>query len=455
VTANATYSNKGNKLESKMIYFETVSEQYESNDGLFAVQTNSVGSFSISLPANTYVAYMKDEKGNRKYFGTKITVTNKDLIINSMKASIARYSVEGIVFNGTAVDAKTQYAQKITSGTLDFYNSKGQCVAKAAVKHNGHYKVYLEGGATYVAKMEYAGAMRTFGSVTVEKANLKDSNLTYTVATDTAGALAYAASPLAAESAQNSTGANDVVWSFTPAETAKYSFAVSTAVNSSAKVGLFDANMQNIRYQETGQKDDKEIYQTKITSVSLEANKVYYIKAMPMGTDMQGYDKLPQAQGEVKLVITKDEETTGSSSTTGGTTTIPNYVYGSLSAQQTINYTTVTIPDTEYSQGYYLYNSYANCDGCDIYVLRGSDAVPDDIDELENTAYTSRHLTVSTDEDVVSLSSIWIPADISGGSITLCAVFKTYNEQTQEYEVSQQQGYLSYSLSPDVTIYTD
>lgn len=307
VSANATYSNKANKLENKRVYFESLNNQYESYGGDFATTTNAEGSYNIALPANTYVSYIVDEKGNRKYFGKKFTVTNKDLVLASMQASIARYSLEGIAFNGTAVDAQTQFADKISDATLEIYNDKGICVAQPDTDERGYYKVFLEGNATYTVKVDFAGARRTLGSVTVAQDNQKDVNLTYAVATDIAGAVAYAAAPLATESILNSVGGNDLVWSFAPAETAQYNLIVSTAVNNGADVALLDSNMQLIRRTENYDVEaTTQIKQTKI-SAALEANKTYYIKVMPYGMNDNKYDYTPQAQGEVKLAIAKAE----------------------------------------------------------------------------------------------------------------------------------------------------
>ena len=154
--------------------------------------------------------------------------------------------------------------------------------------------------------MRYADAVRTLGTVAVAKANQKDINLTYAVATDIAGAAAYTANPLAPEAVLNSVGGNDVIWSFTPAETGIYNLAASTAVNNGAELALFDANMQYIAGSTTAKDDDSPaVLTTKISKVVLEANKVYYIKVQPTGvTGSNPYT--PQAQGEVKLAITKE-----------------------------------------------------------------------------------------------------------------------------------------------------
>lgn len=306
VSGSASYANSSNKLVNKKIYFESLNNQYETKDGDFSTTTNSRGTFMIALPANTYVAYINDEKGNRKYFGNKITVTNKDINVGSMKASISRYSVEGIVFNGTSVDQQTQFADKIKNTTLNFYNDKGACVAKADVEDDGYYKVFLPGDTVYTVKTYFAHATRLLGSVTVAQENQKDINLTYTVANDIAGATVYTAAPLAAESVMSSTGGNNVIWSFTPAETGEYDFKASTAVNKGAEVAVFDANMQYITG--TDDNDDSEDHanlNASIRKVSLEANKTYYIKVQPIGVKTAN-TYMPQAQGEVKLVITHE-----------------------------------------------------------------------------------------------------------------------------------------------------
>ena len=307
VSGNATYSNNANKLVNRSIYFESQKQQYESYHGEFFTTTNSQGSFNIALPANTYVAFIVDEKGNRKYFGSKITVTNKDVNVGTIKATIARYSVEGIVFNGTSVDQQTQFADKITDTKLYFYNDKGLCVAQPTVSSEGYYKVFLPGDATYVVKAEFAKAMRTLGTVTVAKENQKDVNLTYTVANDIAGATAYGTSPsLALESVLNSAGGNDVIWSFVPTVSGTYDFKVSNAVNKGCKVTLFDANMQYIASASVNGSSTSEDHATVyayLKNVTLDANKTYYVKVLPTGV-RGGYPYTPQAQGEVKLSIT-------------------------------------------------------------------------------------------------------------------------------------------------------
>lgn len=321
VSGKATYSNSGNKLENKDVYFECLNNQYETKNGDFATTTNGEGCFNIALPANSYAAYVLDEKGNRKYFTKKITVTNKDVSVGTIKAGLARYSVEGIAFNGTAVDQQTQFADKITNTTMYFYNDKGLCVAQPSTGENGYYKVFLPGEATYTVKAYFAGAIRTLGTVTVAKANQKDVNLTYAVATDTTGATAYAANPLALESVLNSAGGNDVIWSFTPVETAEYTLKASTAVDNGYEMTLFDANMQYLSSakssgsSDSDDDDDSDYIRNYISSVTLEANKTYYIKVQPTGvTGRNPYT--PQAQGEVKLVITKQTVVTPSEAPT-------------------------------------------------------------------------------------------------------------------------------------------
>ena len=105
-----------------MIEFEWKNHQYETYSGDFGVDTNETGNFSVALPEGTYTAYVKDEKGNRKYFSKNINVTNKDVSVGTIKATLARYSVEGLVFNGTSIDAQTQFADKIADTQLYFYN---------------------------------------------------------------------------------------------------------------------------------------------------------------------------------------------------------------------------------------------------------------------------------------------------------------------------------------------
>ena len=327
VSGNATYSNSANKLVNRTIYFESQKQQYESYGGEFSTTTNSQGSFNIALPANTYVAYIVDEKGNRKYFGSKITVTNKDITVGTIKATITRYSVEGVVFNGTSVDQQTQFADKITDTTLYFYNDKGLCVAQPTVDLEGYYKVFLPGDATYVVKAKFAKAMRTLGTVTVAKENQKDVNLTYTVATDTAGATAYAASPeLALESVLNSAGGNDVIWSFTPTVSAKYNFKISNAVNKGCDVALFDANMQYITGTSVKENDDSENHATLyayLNNITLDANKTYYVKVLPAGV-RGDYPYIPQAQGEVKLSISMQAPVTPAPTLTPEPTATPS-----------------------------------------------------------------------------------------------------------------------------------
>lgn len=305
VSGTAAYSN-GNKLKNDVIEFEWKNHQYETYSGDFGVDTNETGNFSVALPEGTYTAYVKDEKGNRKYFSKNINVTNKDVSVGTIKATLARYSVEGLVFNGTSIDAQTQFADKIADTQLYFYNDKGLCVAQPKTDSEGYYKVFVPGDATYTVKMRYANAVRTLGTVAVAKANQKDINLTYAVATDIAGATAYTANPLAPEAVLNSVGGSDVIWSFTPAETGIYNLAASTAVNNGAELALFDANMQYIAGSTTAKDDDSPaVLTTKISKVVLEANKVYYIKVQPTG--VKGSNPYtPQAQGEVKLAITKE-----------------------------------------------------------------------------------------------------------------------------------------------------
>ena len=84
---------------------------------------------------------------------------------------------------------------------------------------------------------------------------------------------------------------------------------------------LFDANMQYLSSakssgsSDSDDDDDSDYIRNYISSVTLEANKTYYIKVQPTGvTGRNPYT--PQAQGEVKLVITKQTVVTPSEAPT-------------------------------------------------------------------------------------------------------------------------------------------
>lgn len=310
VSAMATYANKDNKLKNKTVYFEAKNSKFENIS--FTTETDEEGNYNIALPTNTYYAYIKDEKGNRKYFGSTINVKDRDLILNSMAASISRYCVEGVIYNGTSTDATINMADAICGADLYFYKPNGEVIT-ASTKDNGSYKVYLEADTTYVVRVYFGGALRTLGALSVAQENLAGANLTYNSDTEVATAKEYLATTLGTEDVLNSTGANDLVWKFTPSEAGLYKFRSTTALNKGKKIYVYDENKQVIAtYSDRENVNDMDVvdededgynvkYNTNYAVATLEAGKVYFVKVVPNAKN----GDTAQGTGDVYLTIDK------------------------------------------------------------------------------------------------------------------------------------------------------
>lgn len=321
VSGKVTYSNADNELRNKTLYFETKTNKYEQV--AFTTTTDDNGAFALSLPSNTYSVFYEDEKGNRKYFSGQIVVKDKDQVV-TMKSSQARYKVEGAVFNGTSLDAASQYMDTIKNTTLYFYNPQGICVT-TEVDNKGTYKVFLEGSTTYAVRADFGGTLRTIGTITVGTENMVSANLSYAATKDAmaAAAVEYGVDKIGTAQTILSTGANDILWKFTPATAGKYGFDVSTVLNCGAKVAILD---ENLKVVETGTSaadeyenvtaapaatDDAEetAMPTRTPSLDevthdfeavLEAGKIYFVQVIPNATSKYANG---QGQGDVKLMI--------------------------------------------------------------------------------------------------------------------------------------------------------
>ena len=327
VSGKATYSNADNELRNKTLYFETKTNKYEQV--AFETDTDDSGAFALSLPSNTYSVFYEDEKGNRKYFSGQIVVKDKDQVV-TMKSSQARYKVEGAVFNGTSLDAASQYMDTIKDTTLYFYNPQGICV-KEKVDEKGTYKVFLEGSTTYTVRADFGDTLRTIGSLTVGTENMTSANLSYAATKDTmaAAAVEYGVDKIGTAQSILSTGANDILWKFTPATAGKYGFDVSTALNCGAKVTILDENLQVVK-RKNAAADEYEFvtaapvvpgYEEEIVmptrtpshnddvTYDLEAGKIYFVQVFPYASkkekEEEDEDRCAKGQGlgDVKLMI--------------------------------------------------------------------------------------------------------------------------------------------------------
>lgn len=321
VSGKVTYSNADNELRNKTLYFETKTNKYEQV--AFTTTTDDDGAFALSLPSNTYSVFYEDEKGNRKYFSGQIVVKDKDQVV-TMKSSQARYKVEGAVFNGTSLDAASQYMDTIKNTTLYFYNPQGICVT-TEVDNKGTYKVFLEGSTTYTVRADFGGTLRTIGTITVGTENMVSANLSYAATKDAmaAAAVEYGVDKIGTAQTILSTGANDILWKFTPATAGKYGFDISTVLNCGAKVAILDENLKVVA-KGTAAADEYELVTeapvatdnaeetampTRTPSLDevkhdfeavLEAGKIYFVQVIPNAASKYANG---QGQGDVKLMI--------------------------------------------------------------------------------------------------------------------------------------------------------
>ena len=283
ITANATYSNKDNVLADETIYFEVANAKYEGARA-YTVTTDSHGAFSLNVAANTYSAYIFDEKGNRKYFDQNIKIVNKDVTLNSMKASIARYKVEGQVLNGTASDA-SNVLDAVANKTISFINDKGYCM-QTTTDSRGAYTIYLEGGKSYKVTAEFGDAVRNLGTVTVADANLSKQILTYTKETEFASAVDGA---IGTEIKAVSTGNNDLIYKFVSAQDDILSVEAFSDAYDSYNLYVLDENGQ--------------VVATYNSLFQASANKPYYVKIVPYGKKTSGMSNAPQGIGEATLLV--------------------------------------------------------------------------------------------------------------------------------------------------------
>lgn len=288
IAANATYSNTDNVLADTAIYFEMTNSKYEGGYE-YSVLTDSHGSFAVNVAANTYSAYIYDEKGNRKYFAQDIEVVNKDITLKNMKASIARYKVEGQALNGTASDANN-VLDAISGATLSFIDEKGNCM-QTTTDSRGAYTIYLEGAKTYKVTAEFAGAVRTLGTVAVADANLSKQVLTYTKEVEFASA---ADGTIGTEVKPVSTGNNDLMYKYVSAADDVLSVEALSDAYESFTFYVFDENGQVLA--SSAEDEAGSVFEA-------VANKPYYVKLVPYGKKTDSIRFAPQGQGEATILV--------------------------------------------------------------------------------------------------------------------------------------------------------
>lgn len=270
VSGTVVYANEENALRYKTLYFEMKDYKYESI--FFRAYTDDKGNFIVSLPDGQYVMYFVDEYGNRQYLDKEIVVNEKDMSAGTLKASISRYSVEGIVYNATSVDTLTGAMQTLNNTNLYFYNADGEVIT-ASTDSRGVYNVYLEGadtpGLSYKVRANFGGAVRTLGTVTVTTANQENTSFKYTFANEQAEVKDIT---LETKTTLTSTGNNDLIGKFTVAADGSYDVKIEDAVYS-ARVVVFDNNGMVV-----GSEHSTDV---NIRLDNLKAGETYFVKVLP------------------------------------------------------------------------------------------------------------------------------------------------------------------------------
>lgn len=278
VTGVAQYSNGNpvagdeNNPDKNRIYFETKDEQYENyyKYADFYVTPDKSGTFTASLPANTYVAYIYDEKGQRRYFNTDIAITDQDITLNDFKLSIARYIV-----SGRAIDGRDGGSNPFKLKYLYFIDSEGY-ETSVRTDENGAYDVLLPTG-TYIVKTTLSdGDRHKIGEeVTVTDANVT-ADLVYTFANETLGA-----QPMTLGSILTipSTGYSDLFAQLTVTETATYQISVTTTSSvDSWNFAIYNADGEEMTWSRT-------VTPTSYIATCTLTAGTYFIKAVPENDD--------------------------------------------------------------------------------------------------------------------------------------------------------------------------
>lgn len=286
VSGIATYAN-GSPVTEQYIYFETKDEQYEGDSDMnFSVKTDKTGAFIASLPANNYVAYILDEKGQRKYFTSDVAVADADVTLQGFALPISRYTVSGTVNNGT--DGTTP----LKNTTLKFINPEGDSIS-VETDATGLFKVALSGaaapGITYTIKAYINGAYRTVGTVVVAEADIPAVNLVYSFANEVKDATAVS---LDSDLALTSNGNNDMFAKLDVTESGSYQVRVNaTAPISEFAFYVYDSNGQ-IEY--SGYND----YSSYVSGTPYLSKGTYYIQIVPKSNNAQ-------VSGTFTLKVTK------------------------------------------------------------------------------------------------------------------------------------------------------
>lgn len=306
VTGTARYAND-NPVINSLVYFEMTSGLYEG--AVYSVRTNYAGVYVASLPAGTYNTYIIDEKSQYLYFTSPLTVADGvDLNAADMKLAVSKSIVEG-VFTSKLSETETvrepyQYfylyddqgvCQRFsTTGTKrvkdeatgEYKEADDSCIFKINL-YDGVYNVRVRTGSSD------GGRLYSVGTITVAGANIQGaSRLSFAMEQDSY--LASAAdialdTPMAAVSSGN----NNLLYKFTPAEDGNYSIVTSqwgkAADNAPVVLTAFDGvrtEYSSIQFSNTQSGERFDGYQ------ALKAGRTYYIDVTPYGS----YDQLISSQ---------------------------------------------------------------------------------------------------------------------------------------------------------------
>ncbi len=318
VSGVATYANVENPVANNEIYFEMKDEKAEwDGDEIYSVSTNYKGEFAVSMPKGTYTAYIYDEYGKRQYFGTDVTVGETASALADFKLAITRYLVEGKIYRKASAESSEESSDGVQSDVVNLKPVTGQklyfympdgTMKSVSTDSEGKYQIYLEGGSpakTYTVRTyNYdSGKICSLGSVSVEQANRtvaanNAADLTMDFTTEAASAVEITPSQLGTAVAFQSTGNNEILAKFTPAEAANYQIEAAYTNKDDVYFELLDASGYTVYSSYVKWGDGQYIRQA-----NLQTGTTYYLRVITYRDSDDYYSD--QTKGNISVTISK------------------------------------------------------------------------------------------------------------------------------------------------------
>jgi len=270
VSGQVAYANEENKISYVELGFVLKELKYEYSN--FNAYTNLDGNFIASLPDGEYEVFFYDEVGKRQYLDKTIVVNGSDINVGVLKASITRYLVQGVVYNGTVVKPETGNNPVLDYTEMYFYDENGRMMY-VETDEMGIYHIYLEGGdapgKTYKVRAYFAGAERTLGTITVTNENQTNKSFKYTFESEIAEAKAVEVDK---KISLVSTGNNDLICKIVVPDDGDYTLNVNNELY----------NLDTYVFDQNGHRVVSE-YTTNVISemTDLKKGEVYYVKVIP------------------------------------------------------------------------------------------------------------------------------------------------------------------------------